>query len=136
MVCLLGHSFYFLGRNNVFSGFWSLDERRLGISYLWHADGAWAPSDHDVDPLCSHRKSGGNPQLSLLAVFSTIVLYWGNPFSTRLYFLMCHGSYLEVIVFTQVRTNPFINRQINSDIKVMYFQKIVKRATVCLLHSR
>lgn len=39
-------------------GFSSLDERWLGIGYLWHAEGAWAPSDHDVDPLqlCLHRR--------------------------------------------------------------------------------
>lgn len=108
VVCREGPSLDFLGRKHSFSGFSSLDERWRGIGYLWHAEGAWAPSDHDVDPLgsaCSGEMVGIHyfpfslyfPQLFFMEV---------TYFPTGFHCLMCHGFYLEFImtIFSQERT--------------------------------
>ncbi len=58
-------------------------------------------------------------------------------FPTGFYSLMCHGIYLEVIrtMFTQVRTLSTRGPQIDSDIEVTHFLKIIKHAAVFLVYS-
>lgn len=121
-MCRFGPSLDFLGRNHSFGGFLSLDQCSLGIGYLWHAEGAWAPSDHDVDPLgstCTGEMVGIHcfpcslyfPQLFFIKV---------TYFPTGFHFLMCHGIHLEVImtIFSKVSTLSIRQHQIHSDIKV------------------
>lgn len=128
-----------LGRKHSFSGFSGLDEHWLGIGYLWHAEGAWAPNDHDVVPLssaCTGEMVGSHyfpfslyfPQLFFIAV---------TYFPTGFHFLMCHGIYLEFTMTTFAQAQPLSSheQQIDSDIKVIYLQKIIKHAAVCLVYS-
>lgn len=58
-------------------------------------------------------------------------------FPTGFHFLMCHGIYLEFIMttFAQVRTLSIHEQQIDTDIKVVYFPKIIKHVAVFLLYS-
>lgn len=128
-----------LGRKHSFSGFSGLDEHWLGIGYLWHAEGAWAPNDHDIIPLssaCTGEMVGSHyfpfslyfPQLFFIAV---------TYFPTGFHFLMCHGIYLEFTMTTFAQAQPLSSheQQIDSDIKVIYLRKIIKHAAVCLVYS-
>lgn len=89
-----------LGRKHSFSGFSGLDERRLGIGYLWHAVGAWAPSDHDVVPFSSACSRGmmGSDCFSVSLYFPQLFFIEVAYFLTGFHFLMCQGIYLEFIM--------------------------------------
>lgn len=122
VVCRFGPSLDFLGRNHSFRGFLSLDQCSLGIGYLWHAEGAWASSDHDVDPLSSTctREMVGIHYFPCSLYFPQLFFIKVTYFPTGFHFLMCHGIHLEVImtIFSEVSTLSIQQHQINSDIKL------------------
>lgn len=124
VVCRVGPSLDFIGRKHRFL---NLDKNWLGIGYLWHAEGAWAPSDYDVDPLSSActGEMVGIHYFPFSPYFPQLFFIEVTYFPTGFYFLMCHGIYLEFImtIFSQVRTLSIHQHQINSDIKVMYVPK-------------
>lgn len=108
VVCRLGPSLDFLGRNSSFSGFLSLDQCSLGIGYLRHAKGAWAPSDHDVGPLsfaCTREMVGIHYSLCCL-YFPQLFFIEVTYFPTDFHFLKCHGIHLKFIItiFSKVST--------------------------------
>lgn len=103
-----------------FSGFLSLVEHRLGIGYLWHAEDAWAPNVHDVDPLSFACKK---EMVGICYTLPFLLIFHNCSFMERTYFqqvFTCHGIYLECIlaVFSQVRTSSIKRLQSESDIKV------------------
>lgn len=112
--------FWTLLDKSSFSGFLSLVEHRLGIGYLWHAEDAWAPNVHDVDPLSFACKK---EMVGICYTLPFLLIFHNCSFMERTYFqqvFTCHGIYLECIlaVFSQVRTSSIKRLQSESDIKV------------------
>lgn len=129
-----------LGREHSSSGFSGLDEHWLGIGYLWHAEGAWAPSDHDVVPLClaDTGEMVGSHFFPVSLYFPQLFFIALTYFPTGFLSLMWHGIYLEftVTTFAQVQPLSLHEWQIDHDIRLYTDKQIIQHTAMFLVYSR